>query len=347
MKKIGIGLIGAGNIAQNAHIPSYLKQEDAKLTAVFDLNADRARGVAEKYSIPHVCTSLEEICSLSDVDAVSVCTWNNAHAVSAIAAAKAGKHVLCEKPMAMTVAEAEAMKAAADKNSGKVFMMGFVNRFREDVQYIKHMADIGKFGEIYFASTVLHRRRGTPLGWFTDVSKSGGGPVIDIGVHIIDMTWFMMGKPKPVSVSAVTHYKIGDYKTKGVSRWEAFDTDNLIFNTEDSAAGMIRFENGANMNFDVSWAINGAESAIQSSIFGDKSGASVTPLAIYGEDGDYLTDNKPTLKQANTFDCEIRHFLDCIQNGTQPLNTAADGVAVQKMLNGIYASAKAGKEVRL
>lgn len=346
MNKIGIGLIGAGNIAQNAHIPSYLKQEDARLTAVFDLNAERARSVAQKYSIPHVCSSLEELCALHDVDAVSVCTWNNAHAVSAIAAANAGKHVLCEKPMAMTVAEGEAMQAAA-KKSGIVFMMGFVNRFREDVQYIRHMYDLGKFGDVYFASTLLHRRRGTPLGWFTDVSKSGGGPVIDIGVHIIDMTWFMMGKPKPVSVSAVTQYRIGDYKTQGVSRWQALDTDNLVFNAEDSAAGMIRFENGANMNFDVSWAINGAETGVLASIFGDKAGASLSPLAVYGEDGGFLTDNKPTLKQADTFDCEIRHFLDCVKSGKEPLNTVSDGVTVQKMLNGIYESAKAGKEVLL
>lgn len=345
-KKIRIGLIGAGNIAQNAHIPSYLKQEDAVLTAVYDLNAARTREVAEKYSITHACTSLEEFCALKDVDAVSVCTWNNAHAVSAIAAANAGKHVLCEKPMAMTVAEAEAMKAAAEK-SGVVFMLGFVNRFREEAEYIRHMAESGKFGSIYYANARLLRRRGTPLGWFTDTAKSGGGPVIDIGVHLIDLTWFLMGKPEPASISAVTHYTIGDYQTKGVSRWEAFDKENLAFNTEDSAAGMIRFQNGATMNFEVSWAINGEGSGLLSSLYGSLAGATLDPLAIYGEDGGYLTDNKPTVKQSDVFDKEIRHFLDCVQSGKQPITPAADGVAVQRMLNGIYTSAKAGKEISI
>ncbi|MEA4887876.1 MAG: Gfo/Idh/MocA family oxidoreductase [Clostridiaceae bacterium] len=345
-RKIRIGLIGAGNIAQNAHIPAYLKQDDIELTAVYDLNAARTQEVAQRYSIAHACASLDEFCSLKDVDAVSVCTWNNAHAVSAIAAANAGKHVLCEKPMAMTVAEAEAMKAAAAKN-GVVFMMGFVNRFREDAQYIRHMAEAGKFGDIYYANASLRRRRGTPLGWFTDTAKSGGGPVIDIGVHLIDLTWFMMGKPEPLSVSAATHYKIGDYQTKGVSRWEAFDKENLVFNTEDSAAGLIRFANGATMNFEVSWAINGAECGLCSSLYGDQAGATLDPLAIYGEDGGYLTDNKPTVQQAEIFDKEIRHFIDCVKTGSHPLSPAADGVQVQRMLNGIYASAKAGQEIKI
>lgn len=345
-KKLKVGLIGAGNIAQNAHIPAYLKQEDAELFAVYDIHQARTAEVARKHNIPHACASLEELCAIRELDAVSVCTWNNAHAVSAIAAANAGKHVLCEKPMAMTVAEAQAMQAAAEKN-GIVFMMGFVNRFRDDAQYIRHMTELGRFGSIYYANASLRRRRGTPLGWFTDVSKSGGGPVIDIGVHLIDLTWYMMGKPEPAGVCAVTHHAIGDYQTKGVSRWEAFDKDNLVFNTEDSAAGMIRFQNGATMNFEVSWAINGAECGLMSSLYGSSAGATLSPLAIYGEDGGYLADSKPTVGQSDLFANEIRHFLDCVQQGKQPLSPAADGVAIQKILNGIYDSARAGREIAI
>src|SRR5699024_5891240 len=129
------------------------------------------------------------------------------------------------------------------------------NRFRTESQNIKDLADQGKFGDIYYAKTGLIRRRGTPLGWFTDLSKSGGGPVIDLGVHAIDVTWYYMGKPTPISVSAATYSKIGDYKTKGVTRWEALDTDDLVFETEDSAAALIRFANGASMTVDVTWAI--------------------------------------------------------------------------------------------
>ena len=128
-KKIKIGLIGAGNIGQNAHIPAYLKQDDVELFGVYDLKESRAREVAERFGFKHVATSLEELVGMEELDAVSVCTWNNGHAEAVIAAAKAGKHILCEKPMAMTVAETEAM-AAAVRSAGVTFMMGFVNRFR-------------------------------------------------------------------------------------------------------------------------------------------------------------------------------------------------------------------------
>ncbi len=345
-RKIRIGLIGAGNICQNAHIPAYLKQDDIELVAVTDLKESRAQEVADKYAIKHVASSIEDLVSLDDVDAVSICTWNNAHARAALAAVKAGKHVLCEKPMATSVAEAQAMYDAA-RGSDKTFMLGFVNRFRSDSLVIKDMADAGKFGDIYFARAGWLRRRGTPLGWFTDVSKSGGGPVIDIGVHVIDLTWHFMGKPTPISVNATTHYPLGDYKTKGVGRWKALDTDNLVFNTEDSAAGTIRFDNGASMNFEVSWAVNMKDTGIYSYVFGKDAGASLDPLEIYGEEANYLVDMKPTTDKGDPFAREIRHFLDCVQTGATPSIPAIDGLSVQKMLNGIYDSAKAGKEVLL
>lgn len=343
--KVRIGLIGAGNIAQNAHIPAYLKQSDVELVAVCDLNEGRAKGVAEKYGMKHVTTDYNELVVLKDVDAVSVCTWNNAHAGAAIAAAKAGKHILCEKPMSMNPEQSKAMMKAVKENN-VTFMMGFVNRFRSDSKAIKDIQLAGKLGEIYYAKAAIMRRRGTPLGWFTDLSKSGGGPVIDIGVHIIDLTWYLMGKPKPISVSAATYSKIGDYQTKGVGRWVAFDTDNLVFNTEDSASGFIRFENGASMSFDVSWAINGKDTQY-SQIFGTQAGATLDPIGIYGEEEHYLTDTVPTTMQENSFENEIRHFIDCVKEGKQPIASVDDGLQIQKILNGIYTSAKAGKEIQL
>ena len=344
--KLQIGLIGAGNIAQNAHIPTYLKQNDVELVGICDIKEERAKEVAQKYGMKYAFKDFNDLLAIDEIDAVSVCTWNNFHASAAIAAAKAGKHVLCEKPMAMNVQEAENMLKAAKENK-VVFMMGFVNRFRPDSKVIKAMADAGRFGDIYYAKAGWLRRRGTPLGWFTDLSKSGGGPVIDIGVHVIDLTWYFMGKPKPVSVSAATYSKIGDYKTKGVSRWVAFDTDNLVFQTEDSANGFIRFENGVSMNFEVSWAINGKDTGTYSYIFGDKAGASLNPFAIYGEDQNFLMDSSPIVENENPFANEIRHILDCIKEGKEPISTAEDGVNVQKMLNGIYKSAKLGKEILL
>ena len=344
--KVGIGIIGAGNIAQNAHIPSYLKQKDVDIIAVCDINEARAREVADKYNIKYVTPTFEELVSIEEVDAVSICTANNFHEPAAAAAAKAGKHILCEKPMAMNVEEAESMLKAANENN-IIFMMGFVNRFRADSKVIKALSDADKFGEVYSAKACLLRRRGTPLGWFTNLSKSGGGPVIDIGVHIIDLAWYFMCKPKPASVSAVTYNKIGDYKTKGVSRWVALDTDNLVFQTEDSACGLIRFDNGASMVFEVSWAINAKDVGMYAQIFGTKAGARINPLEIYGEEEDYLIDSTPIVKDENAFDNEINHFIDCIREEKQPLATAEDGYLIQKILNGIYTSAKLGREVEL
>ena len=351
MDKIRIGLIGAGNIAQNAHIPAYATLEGVELTAVYDIKTERAQEVAAKYGIAHVCTSLEELVGLQDVDAVSVCTWNNGHAAAAIAAARAGKHVLCEKPMSTTVAEAEAMAAAA-KQSGVTFMMGFVNRFRNEAQALRALVEEGALGNVYFARCGWLRRRGTPLGWFTDVSKSGGGPVIDIGVHAIDLAWYIMGKPKPVAISASTHYALGDYKTKNVDRWCALDTDDLVFNVEDSAVGVIRFENNISMNFEVSWAINGKGTQdVFASMYGDKAGFDLYPPqlpTIYGEIGGYLSDSLATTgKTGPRFDAEMAHFVDCIRTGKQPISPAEDGVWMQKMLCGIYDSAKAGREIWL
>jgi len=344
--KVRIGLIGAGNIAQNAHIPAYLKQKDVELVGICDLNGTRAKEVADKYGFKYAVTDFNDLLACDDIDAVSVCTWNNAHAAASVAAAKAGKHILCEKPMAMNPGEGEAMLKAARENK-VTFMMGFVNRFRADSKVIKTIAQSGRLGEIYYAKAGWLRRRGTPLGWFTDVSKSGGGPVIDIGVHVIDLTWYFMGKPKPISVSATTFSKIGDYQTKGVNRWTAFDTDNLAFNTEDSANGLIRFENGASMNFEISWAINGKETDTYSNIFGSKAGASLSPFMVYDEVENYLMDSAPTVEKEDSFANEIRHFIDCVKEQKEPIATAEDGLNVQKMLNGIYTSAAAGKEILL
>lgn len=344
--KVRVGIIGAGNIAQNAHIPSYLKQSDVELVAVCDLKEERAKQVADKYNLKYATANINDLVARDDIDAISVCTWNNAHAEAVIAAAKAGKHILCEKPMAMNTDEAKAMMQAVRENN-IIFMMGFVNRFRSESKVIREMYDAGKFGEVYYGKATMMRRRGTPLGWFTDLSKSGGGPVIDIGVHVIDLTWYLMGKPRPISVSAATYSKIGDYKTKGVDRWVAFDTDDLVFNTEDSANGLIRFENGASMTFDASWAINGQESGTSSQIFGTKGGANLDPLTLYGEDQNYLVDTKPKVDSENPFDNEIRHFIDCVIEKKQPISTAEDGLLIQSILNGIYESAKQGKEIVL
>lgn len=343
--KIRVGFIGAGNICQNAHIPAFLEQKDAELVAVCDIRAERAEEVRLRYGMKYATTSMDELVSIDGLDAVSVCTWNNAHAEAVIKAARAGKHILCEKPMCMNPGEAMEMKKAVDA-AGVTFMMGFVNRFRGESVAVREAVESGLLGNVYYAKSSLLRRRGTPLGWFTDLSKSGGGPVIDIGVHMLDLTWYLMGRPEPVSVNACVHHELGDYKTKGVSRWEAFDTDDPVFETEDSADGLIRFKNGASILFDVSWAINcGVSDEMNVNLYGNKAGATVFPARLYGEAAGYLSDTALKTSDPQPFSGEIRHFLDCILTGSKPLAPIEDGVTVQRILNGIYDSAASGREV--
>jgi predicted dehydrogenase len=213
--------------------------------------------------------------------------------------------------------------------------------------YLHDLVASGDLGDIYYAKTAYVRRRGTPIGWFTDMKKSGGGPVIDIGVHCIDNTWFLMGRPKPVRVSASVSHAIGNFKTKGVSRWTALDPGDGTFDTEDSACAIIHFANGAAMLVETSWALNTAGTEY-TSICGTKGGAKLDPLTIFTENKQgYLTDDKPVIPEVNRFEMEIEHFIDCINNKKKPITPIEDGIAVQRILDGIYRSAKLGKEVEL
>ncbi len=347
MKKIRVGVVGAGNIARSAHLPAYQNLKDiAEVVAIADKNLERAQETAEKFGIPQAFASVEELLAGAEVDMIDICVWNHAHAEVAIAAAKAHKAVLCEKPLADSLENARKIQAAVDE-AGVPFMCAMCSRWTEEARMLKEMIDAGELGRIYYVKTGYVRRRGTPIGWFTDKSKSGGGPVIDIGVHNIDCAWYLMGKPKPVRVSASTYNYIGDFKTRGVTRWLALDSDVTAFDTEDSAAALIHFENGATMFAEASWAINAPEGRY-TQIVGDKAGATLDPFVIYGENNQhFLTNNAPVTHTLNRYEAEIHHFIDCVNNGTQPVSPLSDGVEVQKILEGIYTSAKLGREVEL
>lgn len=351
MSKTRIALAGAGNIAQNTHLPAYQKREDVEIVAVCDINLERAQRCAERFGIPAAYASAAEMIEKAPCDVVDICVWNRAHSEIAIAAAEMGRHILCEKPMALDLAHALRMEAAV-KKAGITFMMAMPRRFFPEIQYIHGMVERGAFGDVYHAKASMLRRRGTPLGWFTDTKKSGGGPVIDIGVHAIDAAWYLLGRPKPVSVTATTSYAIGDYQTKGVSRWVALDSDVTAFDTEDSAMGFFRFENGASLAFEVSWAMN-TEDADRTMLCGSKAGATLNhmpgqeSIAIFAEAEGYLTDNHPRVPGNNPYEAEIDYFLGCLRDGTAPDPSLHDGVTMMRMLMAIYESAKEGREVAL
>ncbi len=345
MSKLRIGVVGAGNIAVNAHLPAYKACNNIDIVAIADLNIDRAKEAAESFGIPAYFASVEDMLAGVELDAVDICTWNNGHAPVCIAAAKAGKHIVCEKPMAKDLSDAKAMEAAV-KEAGVTFMLAVPGRFNNQNMYVRELFEAGELGDVYYAKVANVRRRGTPTGWFTDKKTSGGGPVIDIGVHSIDAAWYLMGTPKPVRVSAQTFAPHGDYQTKGVGRWQGTPCPDNQFDCEDAGAGVIHFENGASMLFEATWAFNGPNHT-DVQVVGSKAGVTLNPLTVYGERGGYLSDDVITVGDDDRFAAELRHFADCVLNGTPPKYPLEQAVQMQEMLQAIYDSAQSGKEIIL
>lgn len=350
MGKIGIGVVGAGSIS-NMHVSNYAANPHVELRAICDVNRERAEQMAAQYQARVVYTDYKELLANPEIDAVSICTWNDTHAEIAIAALEAGKHVLSEKPLCQTVEQALQIEAAVRK-SGKIFQMGFVRRFDNNAQLAKKFVDHGELGEIYYAKASCLRRLGNPGGWFADKQRSGGGPLIDIGVHIIDLSWYLMGRPKIKSVSGAVHYKLGNRaNVQGLDFYKAADYDASRNNVEDLATALIRFENGATLVVDASFTLHAKGDEVCLKLFGDKGGLEVDPaLIMVSEKYDTIVNLQPQLNSAHldvmtAFRNEIDHFVDCIRTGSTPLSTIEDGVEVMKMLCAIYESGATGRDV--
>ena len=352
MGKIKVGIIGVGSIS-NEHIQAYMKNPDVEVYAFCDINEEQLKKQAERYGIKRLFSNKEDMLALKELDAVSVCVWNSQHAPCAIAALDAGKHVLCEKPMATSADEARAMKAAADRN-GKLLMIGFVRRYGNDCSVLQNFINSGYFGEFYYAKATYLRRNGNPGGWFGDKSRSGGGPLIDLGVHVIDLTRYLMGNPKPVSVYGATFQKLFNRSNikgeKGYTSVSAGKGD--ICDVEDLVTALIRYENGAVLELEASFSLNIKKDEGSIQLFGTRGGAKLDPeLEMYTEINNYMADVSLTVPTALSFDGlfanEIDHFVDCIINGTKCKSPAEDGIAIMEILDGVYKSAETGHEVVL
>lgn len=351
MKPVKIGLVGTGSIS-NAHMTGYSKlaeQGKVELVAACDLNVERAKAWAKKYGFREVYGSHKEMLEKSDIDAISVCTWNNAHAQITIDALRAGKHVLCEKPPAMTVEEALAMQQA-EKETGKILMIGFVRRFGRNADLVLEFAKNGFFGDVNFAKIAVTRRCGCPLGWFANSKLSGGGPLLDNGVHLIDLVRYLTGKPKAVSCYASTYNNIGSRTNiKGVDRYSSVDPSDFN-DVEDLAVGMVKFDNGMTMSLEFSYSEEIEEGVIGVEIYGSKGGAVVEPhLTLMTEMHDYMVNITPQIDGAtfdfNVFEQEIAHFVDCVNGETECRNRIEDGVELMRIITSMYESARTGHEV--
>ncbi len=356
MKKLRVGVIGTGGIGVGAHLPGYQKLADrVGIVALCDIDEGKLARASKKFGVSQTFTDYNEMLKLKDLDSVSVCTPNYLHNPISIAALRAGKHVLCEKPLALNAAQAEEM-VEEGKKAGTLFMVGVNNRYQEESQKLKKIIQRGDLGEIYAGRTGWVRRRGVPFwgDWFMEKAKAGGGPLIDIGVHMLDLSRWLMGNPKPISVSGSTYHKIGNYK---VTEWDATDpvlagalaagAQDKIYDVEDSAFAFIRFEGDITLELNVSWALNTDKESKYCELYGDKAGASLSPLKIFTDKDNSIVDLKFKTDELITHHAEIEHFVDCIQNGTQLISPAKEAVEVMKILDALYKSAETGAEVRL
>ena len=350
-KPVGIALIGTGYIAQRTHLPAYQKMQDEgliRLIAVCDVHDASAQAAAQKFGALHVSTDYTQMLEMDKVDAVDVCTPNYLHKQPVLASFAAGKHVICEKPLAINAAEGEAM-VAAGKAAGKKFQVAFNLRFGSGPQAVKRFIDDGKLGEIYYARAHALRRRGIP-GWgsFTQKDKQGGGPLIDIGAHILDLTLWLMGSPEPISVTGQTYVKFGTRRdVLGLrGQW-----DPKTYSVEDFAAGFIRFANGAALSLESSFAANLAEDQFHTHLFGTEGGAFLEPAndaatRLFREESGALTDTTPVfLPPIQTVDAELRAFVQAIADDTPVPVPAEEALRVTRILDALYLSAETGREV--
>ena len=344
-KTLRYAFIGAGGIA-GTHMRYLAEMDDVEMVAMADIAEASMTGKAEQYGIDGIYTDYRRMLAEVKPDAVSVCTPNGAHAQGSIAASRADAHVMVEKPMAMNAREAQAMIAAAKKARRKL-VIGFQYRFDGKTKFIKDAVDSGRMGAVVYGRIQALRRRGIPnWGVFGRKDLQGGGPLIDIGVHALEMTHFAMGSPKPVAASGSTFTYLGDRKSDIASQWPNWDHKN--YTVEDLAVGQIRFANGAVLSIEASFAAHIAKNEWNFTVMGEKAGANWDPPALYTDEGGYMTNSEPGwLPSVDHFGAKMRNFVEHALYGEPTLAPAEHGLMVQKMLDGIYASAEKGGEVRI
>jgi predicted dehydrogenase len=350
MSRLGVAVVGAGSIA-TAHLDAYRAQPDADLVAVVDRHPDRAAALADRYGIGTAYGSLDEALADDRIGALSLCTANSSHAELAVSALDTGRHVLVEKPLATTVDGAVAVQQAAAR-SGAVVQVGFVRRFSGNVSTLKRFVDAGDLGEVYYARASNLRRAGHPGGWYGDRDRSGGGPLIDIGSHVLDLCWYLMGRPEPVTVSGNTYARLGERPGVGPQRYRAAQAAGAG-TAEDLANAAIRFANGASLLLDASYSLHAPQDQLSVSIHGDLGGADVEPaLRLATQRHGTLVNLEPQIDHLgfdllDGFRHEIDNFVQACLGREPVLAPVGDGVQVTRMVTAVYESAAAGRELRL
>jgi len=354
--KLRVGIIGCGGIATQKHMPALAALSNIEMVAFCDIVEERAVAAKEKFGTEDakVYTNYQELLADTSLEVIHVCTPNKSHAVITIDSLESGKHVMCEKPMAKTTAEAKAMVEAA-KRTGKKLTIGYQNRFRPDADYLHQLCQNDELGDIYFAKAHAIRRRAVPTwGVFLNEEEQGGGPLIDIGTHALDLTLWMMDNYKPKYVVGNTYHKLASTENAA----NAFGSWNpQEFKVEDSAFGFITMENGATIVLESSWALNTLdEGEAKTTLCGTKGGADMSNgLTINGEAFSRLYEKKVNIgaegvafyegaEEAEEV-LEAKQWIDSIIHDTEPLVKPEQALVVTQILEAIYESAKIQKPV--
>jgi predicted dehydrogenase len=344
-----VGIIGAGGIASGAHLPGWaeLKDRGAEVVALADVNSKTAEATAAKFDVPAVYSDYRKLLSNEKLDAVSICTPAAFHCEHAVAALKRGLHVLCEKPLCLSSVEVRRISAAL-KKARKVFMTGQHLRFMgESVALKKYLAG-GTLGDVYYVKCRALRRRFVPARpTFTSKKLSGGGPLLDIGVHILDLAYWLMGTPKPVAVSGFTSDRMIPRGGKIFNAWG--DWDPKTTDVEDFACGLVRFANDAVLYLESSFVLNMKErSVFTASLHGTEAGATWPDCEIFSERNKQVTDTKIfNIPKAKAHTDEVRAFFEAVKGRKKspvPIEETAQVIAI---LEGLYKSAELGREVRI
>jgi predicted dehydrogenase len=337
-----IVIIGAGFITRVGHLPGY-KAAGANVVAICDMNELPAQKLAQQYGIPKVYSDWREMIETEKPDIVSVCVPNVAHREITLAALAAGAHVLCEKPLATSVADAREMFAAA-KAAGRRLMAAQNWRWDAGSRAINRIVETGDLGEVYYAEATALRRMGIPTwGVFHQAQHSFGGALLDVGVHMLDLAVWLMGNPEPVRVSAQTQRKFGTRPEVAKMMRSAWDPAK--FDVEDFAVALVHFANGATLLLRTSWAMHIDAETFSVRLVGTEAGATTIPPMVYRNHAGISVDEKLQVQPINSYEREIAHWLRVVAGEEQQLVTPEQTINVQRIIAAAYRSAAEAREV--
>jgi len=340
-----IGIVGCGKIAETFHLPAWDRIEAARVVAIVDPDLVHAQSVARRFGIPRTFPSLADMLAGEQVDAIDICAPSALHASIALVALRAGCHVVVEKPLATTAADARVMAREA-RQANRVLMCAQHQRFRPESAVAKKLVESGSLGRIYWAKAQLLSRRGVPnqrINTFTDRAMAGGGPLFDQGSHVIDLAWWLMGRPPAQRAWGATFRHLAPQagSLQGGASWSRFDVEEL-------ALGQITFANGAVLTVETSYFLNATEDLYRVELFGTEAGLRWPELIVArGQSQSVDVSAVDVDRRALASVAELRHFVELVGRKAEPLVPVEDSIAVVSMIECCYKSAERGSELSL